>query len=1117
MNYSQAFGAKTIRIDDVLTGPFWPEPVKVIRVEQVGLAVSITWVGLSSGQYGSRIFLPEDLEKIEVKSLTKVPNQLDSELFFLGIEAHRIRLAYEFDPQLAVNVSQIDPLPHQIEAVYEYILRKPRIRFLLADDPGAGKTIMAGLVLKELKYRGLANRILIVVPGHLKFQWHRELKEKFGEHFETVDRHVMNAFWGRNVWLEINQCITSMDFAKQDDVLESLREAHWDLVIVDEAHKLSAFKYGKRIKKTKRFRLGEVLSNNSTHLLFLSATPHRGDPGNFLLLLSLLEPNLFTKSEILEQSINRKENPLILRRMKENMKDLYDRPLFPQRNAETIKYKLSPAEKKLYDEVTNYVSTYYRKALDKENRNVALALLILQRRLASSVRAIRRSLERRRERLKEMLRERTILRGEGLEIPEELDDLPESEKWKYEEKLERLTIAENLEELRDEIEEVERLVELAKNVEKMEVETKLVELKKVMDDLNLIGEGHKLLIFTEAKDTLEYLVEKLREWGYRVTYIHGGMSPEDRIRAEKEFRERAQVLVGTEAAGEGINLQFCWLVVNYDIPWNPNRLEQRMGRVHRYGQKHEVYVYNMVSEDTREGAILHRLLEKLKIMKKHLGSDRVFDVIGQVFEGISLERLIKDAIANKRTVDEIIQMIDSIPDQELVEKVRKATAESLAIRHIDLSKVKKLNEEAEINRLVPEYIEGFFLKAFERFGGKVVRRKGGILRIPRVPAELRRITSEFKQKFGEVYASYPKVTFYKEIAKADDEAEFVAPRHPLLETLVERVIKEFQRSYPPVGSFIDPKGRMDGLIWFVEGEVKDGLGNMVGKRLFAVYQEANGALKLIPASILWDLEPSSRSLELEEIQQLIEQEEPKVLSFLISSPLSEYRSELKRKRAREIEIKRKYGLRSLNALLEEKWKKLSELKEQQLRGKDVKKYSIQRAKDDVERIRARIEEFKRSITLESSLSLVPPVVIGIVIVRPAQTGSEEGFAESSDIERIGMEEAMKFERMQGRIPEDVSERNLGFDIRSSGPSEVRYIEVKARASSGPVALTPNEWIAAQRFREKYWLYIVTDAARSPKLYPIQNPMAKLKPREEIRIVKYVIPEEEWRKASQMAE
>jgi len=1105
---------KKIKEGCLLRGARWIEPVRVIKAEYSDNYVTLSAVGLNSKQYYSEVLLPKDLEGIEVlPEVGLVDFSGDAEDFFLGIEGHRIRLAYEFDPYHAVNISQIDPLPHQIDAVYNYILKKPRIRFLLADDPGGGKTIMAGLVFKELKYRGIVNRVLIVVPGHLKFQWQREMREKFREFFEIIDRGVMNAYWGKNIWEEKHQCITSMDFAKQDDVLDALREVNWDIAIVDEAHKMAAYIYGGKIDKTQRYKLGEVLSKSASHLLFLTATPHKGDPENFRLLLNLLEPDMFANMKLLEESISNRENPLFVRRVKEDLKGFDRRPLFPPRHVHTVRYTLSPDEKLLYEAVTDYVTNYYQRALERENRNVALALLVLQRRLASSVRAIRRSLERRRERLKEMYREGVLVKEGELFIPEEIEDLPEDERWKYEDRLEKLTLAENLDELRIEIDELENLIKIAKDVESKEVETKLTELKRVMDALNLQEErDKKLLIFTEAKDTLDYLVDKLRSWGYAVTYIHGGMSPDERLSAEAEFLHRSQVMVATEAAGEGINLQFCWLMVNYDIPWNPNRLEQRMGRIHRYGQLNEVHIYNMVAVDTREGQILEKLFEKLEIMRLHLGSDRVFDVIGEVFEGISLEQLIKDALANKRTLNEILASIESIPDKDLIEKIKKATAEGLATRHIDLSRIKEEREKAEENRLVPEYIEGFFLRAFPKFGGIIEKRPDGFYRVPKVPPELRRVSVKFKNLYGNVDRSYPKISFRKEEVFKEEQVEFVAPGHPLLEAVIEKVLANFN-TYSNTGAvFLDPEGSLEGLIWFIEGEVKDGLNNVIGKRLFALYQSNDGRVSEVHPSILWDLKPAKSEVPKEILSLSLKRDS--VISYAISSILQKYREELEARRRKEVEIKKKYGLRSLNTMISESDQKILEYRIKQMReGKDMSLPILRETEKKEELIRRRNKLIK-NIELERALKLSPPEIIGVATVLPFAEKHEDVMEESVEIEEIGMKIAMEYETKQNRNPEDVHLQNLGFDIRSRGKEETRYIEVKARAEKGKIALTPNEWIAAQRFGDNYWLYIVTNALVSPKLHIIQNPAAQLKAVEEVEVVRYLVEKDEWKRVAE---
>ncbi|RLG49610.1 MAG: helicase [Thermoproteota archaeon] len=1095
-----------LKVGSVLEGPFWPERIRVVLISRIGNNVRIEGVGLETEKFYSRILNGEQLKLIRRVDVSIRDFSGDAEAFFLFLEGKRIRFAYQFDPLFAVNVSQIDPLPHQIDAVYHYMLKRSRLRFLLADDPGAGKTIMAGLVLKELKQRGLVKRVLIVVPGHLRDQWLRELREKFHETFRVIDRAIINASWGRNVWKEENQVITSMDFAKQEDVMASLAEAEWDLVIVDEAHKMAAYRYGDKTVKTQRYKLGELLSRRTNFLLFLTATPHRGDPSNFRLLLDLLEPGFFATNEMLAESIRNRDNPLFLRRLKEDLKNFDGTPLFPPRKVTTIKYRLSDDEKRLYNAVTEYVQKYYNKAMEKEKRNVAFALLILQRRLASSVRAVRKSLERRKKRLQELY-ERAKELGklvveEGYVDEEAFEDYPELERWRKEDELlEKLTSAETLAELKEEIEKLDELIRLAKHVERKEVETKLIKLREVMSREGLERNGEKLLIFTESKDTLEYLVEKIRSWGYSVTYIHGGMNLDARIRAEHEFRDRAQIMVSTEAGGEGINLQFCWLMVNYDIPWNPNRLEQRMGRIHRYGQQHEVHIFNLVAIDTREGRILDTLFTKLDIIRQHLGSDRVFDVIGDVLPGKSLKELIVEAITNKRSMDDILKDFERITDEDAIRRLREAMMEGLATRHIDVSRILGERREAKENRLVPEYIEKFFLRAAERLGIKVEKRKDGFWRISRVPYELRRTSYDFRIRFGEVYKEYTRFSFDKEEA-FKGQAEFVAPGHPLLEAVVEKIFEKCSGDVDRGAVFLDPSGRMCGFVWFLEGSISDGNGEVVGKRIFAVYQDADGGLRAVSPSILWDLKPHGAT-RLSSLLPVVPDENA-VVGFVVEKVLPAYLEELRAQRMHDAEIKSKYGVRSLQELIGQSVKKLTEYEIRRAKGESVADLLIQnelRRKEELERRKRELEE---RIRREVHLTLNSPKIIGVAAIIPGSP-EDDALKEDKDIEEIGMEVAMEFERQHGRNPMDVSTQNFGFDIRSEAPDgSVRYIEVKARAGEGKIALTPNEWLMAHRLGDEYWLYVVINVRKKPELYTIQNPAKKLRPEKVVEVVRYMV-------------
>jgi superfamily II DNA or RNA helicase len=1018
---------KPLDVGTMVEADFWPECVRVVATQPMGSRLKVEAVGVRSGQFYSRLFAPDELGRIRVA--TPVGRDLAgrAEAFFLGIEAQRIRHAVQFDPLYAVNVSQIDALPHQIEAVYHHILRHPRVRFLLADDPGAGKTIMAGLIIKELKARGLVRRTLIVVPGHLRDQWLREMREKFAEAFTAVDRGVVSATWGRNVWQEYDQVITSIDFAKQDEVLPTLEVAAWDLAIVDEAHKMAAYRYREKLSKTERYRLGEALSRASQFLLFLSATPHRGDPENFRLFLDLLEPGFFASGELLLQSVAEHDNPLFLRRLKEDLKKVDGTPLFPPRHVITRPFRLSDDEKRLYNAVTAYVERSYNRALAAEKRNVAFALLILQRRLASSVRAARLSLERRKKRLEELLRLGAWYAEHGQVDEDELEDAPEEERLRREEELlERLTVAETREELQHEIDQLGELIRLARQAERDEVETKLAQLRQVMEAEQLRQSGEKLLIFTEARDTLDYLAEKLREWGLSVETLHGGLGLDRRIAAEHAFRDRAQVMISTEAGGEGINLQFCALMINYDIPWNPNRLEQRMGRIHRYGQEKEVYVYNLVADETREGGVLAALFRKLGNIQAALGSDRVFDVVGDLLPGVSLKDLIVDAVANRRTLEEIVAALERVPDEEIIRRVREASLEALATRHLDLQGVLGEERRARESRLVPEYIERFVARASAFLELRAERRRDGLWRLERVPFELRQVAKE--RGWGPLFEQYLKTAFDKRTARQQG-AEFVAPGHPLLEVIVERLLILCAPDLARGALFADPDGRRDGLLWFLQVELRDGTNGIAGQRLVCVHQPAGAPadLRLVPPAILWDLCPLPGG-EAPDLPV----DEGAVLDFAVDAALEPYRRELLAERQREAAVKRKYGLRSLDQLRLESEAKLLDYLTRRAKGEDIPEPTIQheeRVKEDLLAKRRRLEE---ALRLETTLAPAEPRLIGVARVVPTDAGGL-ALSEDPDIEAVGMRVALEYERAQGRRPEDVSSENLGYDIRSTAP------------------------------------------------------------------------------------
>jgi len=929
-----------------------------------------------------------------------------------------------------------------------------------------------------------------------------------------IDRSLLDAHYAENPWRRESQVITSIDFAKREEILPSLSSVDWDLVVVDEAHKMAAYRYGDKLSRTERYKLGEVLSKNTHHLLFLTATPHKGDPENYRLFLDLLVPGFFASQELIDESLKNRDNPLFIRRMKEDLKDFEGKPIFTNRYPKTIKFRLSEKEKKLYNELSKYVISQYNMALQMDKRrNVAFALLILQRRMASSTYALLRSLERRKKRLEDLLKSSELIKETPTYIDiEEVDDYEEEKRWEQENKWETLSIAKDKEELQKEIATLCELIAEAKEILDEEQEVKLTELKKAVEEgfkkIREMQGSEKILILTESKDTMEYLLKRIKSWGYSVNYIHGGMRLEERVSAEKVFQHEKQIMVATEAAGEGINLQFCHLMVNYDIPWNPNRLEQRMGRIHRYGQQKDVYVFNLVAEDTREGKVLAKIFDKLEEIRKAMGSDRVFDVIGEIFYGKNLYQLILDAVANAKRMDEIVKELDIRVDEEYIKKINEALGESLATRHIDYTRIKEMAEKAKEYRLIPEYMEEFFKRALKFAGGKFRVRKDGFIAIDSIPYEIRKIAEnvDFKNRYGSILKEYPKATFDKEIAFKNPDAEFISFGHPLLEALIEWINRNYFAKLQKGAVFEDPSGRYDGVLWFFEGEVKDGKGNIAGKKLMAIYEKIGNRrleiggeelLREINPAILWDLVPIDTPIS--NIPSPIPSKE-RAQEYSIAA-VEAYKQEIFEERKRQAEIKRKYGIKSLEYLIGELDASLAELYEREANDEKVD-VAIRNKEEKKRQYEEALKTLQKEIEQEMSLTISMPKFLGAILVRP--TISKEMISDE-EIEKIGMEIAMEYEKNQGREPEDVSKENLGFDIRSKGDGETRYIEVKARADEGQIALTANEWFKAKRFKEQYWLYAVFNAAENPILYIINNPAENLDVQEKIEVVRFVIP------------
>lgn len=1097
-----------LRPGAVVRGPIFPEPVEVIQTLPRGSSLKILGRGLKTNQFYDPILSPEQLAVLVV-SPEKEPYDGDPTRFRLGIEALRLGLAYEYDPYFSLSIARVDPLPHQIEAVYHYFLSLPRIRFLLADDPGAGKTIMAGLLLKELKTRGLVKRTLIVAPANLCFQWQREMKEKFRENFEVIRGDVLRANYGQNPWQEKSQVVTSVSWVSRiDEARESLLRARWDLVIVDEAHKMSAYSAD---KKTLAFQLGEALSEQTDHYLLMTATPHKGDPENFRLFLSLLDKDVYGDVKSLEEAMRRQSAPFYLRRIKEALVSFPDpddgvvRKLFTRREVQTIEFKLDDEEWALYDAVTRYVEDQSMKAAEEDTaraRALGFTMAMLQRRLASSVHACRKSLERMRDRRQEILDDPDGWKKKQIEkkLPDDFEDLTEEEQEQIIGELEGLVASYDPADLKREIADLNRLIVQAKSLEDREVSTKLSRLRDLLTERHLFTDPKmKILIFTEHKESLDYLMKSISGWGLQATQIHGGMKAGDRdtlgtrIYAEREFKEEAQVLVATEAAGEGINLQFCWLMVNYDIPWNPVRLDQRIGRIHRYGQERDCLIFNFVAVNTREGRVLKRLHERLEEIRRELGTDQVFDVVGDVFPQNMIDRLFRDLYARK--MDEK-QLSDRIARDVSPDRFRQITEHSLekllAKRDINLGVIIGKRAEAVERRLVPEVIEKFFLEAAPIAGiqPKAAAKEDGIYRIGKTPRSIIQTGDRLEPRFGRIGREYKNIVFDKTLLQKDPTLEWVTPGHPLFEALREHVSEKVRDDLRHGAVFTDLNRDVPARLDVFAASIKDGAGHTLHRRLFVVETSGAGSLQVRQPTIFLDFAPAPTGATTPDDSGWASRDETE--QFLVQHELIGFLGQEAKQREKEVAVISDHLEISLRELINRQQLRLADLIERKQSGDTTPGLDglISQAESHIDALNERLDRRRHELSLERNCTIGDIDHLGRAWVLPfAEASKYQELRRDTEIEQIAMRSAEAYERERGRLPEDVSSQDRGFDLLSRNPAteEVRFIEVKGRAGIGEVALTRNEYDTAGRLRAAYWLYVVYNCGLTPELHAIQNP------------------------------
>ncbi len=1111
------------RLEDLQSGVMLigvaSEPVTIVAVDRYGTeAVTVTFKDASGG-LGQQVLYRLDEERLRIATpQARWGFDADPADFRVATEALRIRMAGLHDPMVAVASSAVDPLPHQIRAVYGELLPRTPLRFVLADDPGAGKTVMAGLYAKELMLRGDLSRMLIVAPGSLVEQWQDELATKFGIAAELLSRELIASCVDTNPFDRHPILIARMDqLARNDDLLVLLDSSEWDLIVVDEAHRMSASWWGGQLDTTRRYQLGQKLGEITRHLLLMTATPHSGNEASFQAFMALVDPDRF-EGEYREGAHTTDTSGLMRRVVKEELLTFEGKPLFPERIAETVPYTLSDGEQHLYEEVTRYVREEMNKAgqLGNDNpraRTVGFALTVLQRRLASSTHAIVRSLQRRRDRLESKRRDMltpqprllddTTL-GARLADPDELDshELEDLE----EQVVDAATAARTVAELDVEIAQLQKLVALAEQVRDSGEDRKWAELRSLLLDADLLrdpqGAPRKLIVFTEHKDTLFYLTEQIRNILGRpdaVVTIHGGTRREERrgIREQFTHNPTTQVLVATDAAGEGLNLQAAHLMINYDLPWNPNRIEQRFGRIHRIGQKHTCRLWNLVAAGTREGQVFTRLLEKMETQRRAYGG-RLFDVLGDAFADQPLRGLLMDAVRygdDPAQLDKLNQIIDAEVARGLSDLLDERALARESLDPHELERLRREMDEARARKLQPHYIAAFFKDAFARAGGRLTRREAGRFEITNVPAALRA-----RQRPGAalpIASRYHRVTFDTANIDADGgtRAEFLAPGHPLLDTVLDATIETHRHALESGTVLFDPTdpGEQPRLIVAVTGEIIDGTGQVVSKRFEFIALTPDGqATSCGPAPYL-DLHPlpdTARTAADSVLAQawLAGGVDRLAESWAIAHAQPQHLDEVRSRVLPLVEKTRTAVHKRLTQqvnYLDSEAARIRDSNSSAQRGRPTKnKQNPERLEARARDLEARLDARTTELDRHARLAAKPPRVEGAALIIPAGMlpGPVATYArDTARVERRAVDAILAAERALGRVPEEMPHNNKGYDIRSlDADGRYVFIEVKGRVEGAEdFTVTFNEVLYGKNVPDQHRLALVAVSDQGP--------------------------------------
>ena len=1154
----------TLRAGQRLRGLVPGQTVTLIAIDPIDAGLFEVFYRDDSGRSGARAITDADAARFEIAGdFDSAPAyDADPDEFRLAAEALRIKYAALYDPMVAVNSSDVDPLPHQIRAVYEELLPRIPLRFLLADDPGAGKTIMAGLYLKELILRSDCERAIIVAPGGLVEQWREELSQKFDLRFEVFSRQMVDDAQGRNVFAEHPFLIARMDqLSRSEDLIEQLGEVTWDVAVVDEAHRMSAHysSWAGEVDETRRFKLGRLLAETAHNFLLMTATPHAGKEEDFQLFMSLLDRDRFEGQY--RQGVHRTDTHGLMRRMvKEDLLTFEGKPLFPERKAYTVEYELSPAERELYELVTDYVRTEMGRAEriaqagdKKRGNNVGFALTVLQRRLASSPEAILRSLERRQQRLDTKLRdmqrvtETARLTGTIAQLPvddaalpafsiEDFEDFDEEttdeERAQFEAQADQVvdlaTAAQTIPELRAEIAILEDLIKVARRVRLQDDDKKWVQLRTILDEQLLThdgsGDARKIIIFTEHRDTLDYLHAKITAQFGRadsVITIHGGTRREDRKLARERFTHNPDtvVLLATDAAGEGLNLQRAHLMVNYDLPWNPNRIEQRFGRIHRIGQREVCHLWNMVARDTREGDVFTRLLAKIDQMSIAYNGN-LFNVLGDAdaFQERSLRDLLIEAIRygdQPQVKAKLDRIIDAGVSHGLDEMLAERALHPEMFSALNLDEVRARMEKARERRLQPGYIAAFFVPALTRLGGRIRKREKGRYEITRVPARVidtaRRIN-----RWAPVAEQYERITF--ELARMHPDgladASLIAPGHPLLHAVIEATIDDLGPTLKQGTVLVDRRTKQADapmLMFSVEQRIENTAADAdtVSHHFDYPLLEQDGTVTVSAAPPYLDYD-RPEAAEAQSITEIVgsdwarQNHEKIVRAWAYREGLQPRMDEIKTRL--DIETARTRAQVKDRLLAEiNHWdrehNRLEALERAGTVGRLRAETALVRARQLDERLNHRLEQLDEA----TNLVAVPAVIRGAALVIPSdilatdEAPAPQTFArQTEEVERRAVDAVLAAERALGREPVEMPRNNPGYDIQSTDENGfVHYIEVKGRIEdSDTFTITTNEITFAQTQGDRHRLALVEVSTSGPEqdqLRYVSDAFAHLEP------------------------